>query len=114
MKQIMRQKSPATGSRGPGILPVEGLPGWQERQSALQQGRNPYLTPPRIPQHLPVSDLPQGRTPAAGRRSQLTGPILLIGFGVLFLIDRFTAFGFHQTWPVLLIVMGILKLTGII
>jgi len=42
----------------------------------------------------------------------VTGPIILITVGVLFLIDRFTAFGFGQTWPVLLIVIGILKLLG--
>jgi hypothetical protein len=42
----------------------------------------------------------------------ITGPVILITIGVLFLIDRFTQFGFHQTWPVLLIVIGILKLLG--
>jgi hypothetical protein len=42
----------------------------------------------------------------------ITGPIILITVGVLFLIDRFTQFGFHQTWPVLLIVIGLLKLLG--
>jgi hypothetical protein len=42
----------------------------------------------------------------------ITGPVILITVGVLFLIDRFTQFGFHQTWPVLLIVIGILKLLG--
>lgn len=42
----------------------------------------------------------------------ITGPIILIAIGVLFLIDRFTEFRFSQTWPVLLIVVGILKLLG--
>ncbi len=42
----------------------------------------------------------------------ITGPIILITVGVLFLIDRFSQFGFHQTWPVLLIVIGLLKLLG--
>ena len=42
----------------------------------------------------------------------ITGPIILITIGVLFLIDRFTEFRFSQTWPVLLIVVGILKLLG--
>lgn len=42
----------------------------------------------------------------------ITGPVILITVGVLFLIDRFSQFGFNQTWPVLLIVIGILKLLG--
>jgi hypothetical protein len=42
----------------------------------------------------------------------ITGPVILITVGVLFLVDRFTSFGFGQTWPVLLIVIGVLKLLG--
>jgi len=42
----------------------------------------------------------------------ITGPVILITVGVLFTIDRFTQFAFYQTWPVLLIVIGILKLLG--
>lgn len=42
----------------------------------------------------------------------ITGPVILITIGVLFLIDRFTEFRFSQIWPVLLIVIGILKLLG--
>jgi len=42
----------------------------------------------------------------------VTGPIILITVGVLFSIDRFTGISFSQTWPVLLIVIGILKLMG--
>lgn len=42
----------------------------------------------------------------------ITGPVILITVGVLFLVDRFSQFGFAQTWPVLLIVIGILKLLG--
>ncbi|HVW83894.1 MAG TPA: DUF5668 domain-containing protein [Bryobacteraceae bacterium] len=41
-----------------------------------------------------------------------TGPIILITVGVLFTIDRFTGFRFSQTWPILLIVIGVLKLVG--
>lgn len=40
------------------------------------------------------------------------GPIILITIGVLFSIDKFTEFGFSRTWPVLLIVIGVLKLLG--
>ncbi len=42
----------------------------------------------------------------------ITGPIILITVGVLFLVDRFTGFSFGQTWPVLLIVIGSLRLLG--
>jgi hypothetical protein len=42
----------------------------------------------------------------------ITGPIMLITVGTLFLIDRFTGYGFGQTWPVLLIVAGSLRLLG--
>ena len=42
----------------------------------------------------------------------ITGPIILITIGVLFAFDRFTEFRFTQTWPVLLIVIGLLKLLG--
>jgi hypothetical protein len=42
----------------------------------------------------------------------VTGPIILITIGVLFAFDRFTDFRFSQTWPVLLIVIGLLKLAG--
>jgi hypothetical protein len=42
----------------------------------------------------------------------VTGPIILITIGVLFAFDRFTDFRFSQTWPVLLIVVGLLRLVG--
>ncbi len=38
------------------------------------------------------------------------GPILMITLGLLFVADRFDAAGFDRTWPVLIIVFGILKL----
>ena len=38
------------------------------------------------------------------------GPIIMITVGVLFAADRFTNYHFHQTWPILLIVIGILQL----
>jgi hypothetical protein len=40
------------------------------------------------------------------------GPIMLITIGALFAFDRFTDFRFSQTWPVLLIVAGLLRLLG--
>jgi hypothetical protein len=42
----------------------------------------------------------------------IQGPIILITIGVLFAFDRFTQFSFSQTWPVLLIVVGLVKLVG--
>ncbi len=38
------------------------------------------------------------------------GPILLITVGVLMAIDYNTPYGFGHTWPILIIVFGILKL----
>ena len=40
----------------------------------------------------------------------IRGPILLITVGVLFALDHNGGFGFRQSWPVLLVVAGILKL----
>lgn len=42
----------------------------------------------------------------------IRGPVILITVGVLFAFDKFTAFRFNQTWPVLLIVIGLLSLGG--
>ncbi len=38
------------------------------------------------------------------------GPIMLMTLGALFLIDYFGPYRFYKTFPVLLIVFGILKL----
>lgn len=40
----------------------------------------------------------------------IRGPVLLITLGALFTADYFLGYPFHRTWPVLLIVFGILKL----
>ena len=42
----------------------------------------------------------------------LMGPAVLITLGVLFLLNEWRGdyFGFHYTWPVLLIVIGLIKL----
>jgi hypothetical protein len=40
----------------------------------------------------------------------IRGPILLITLGTLFAIDHMGSFSFTRTWPVLLIVLGLLKL----
>jgi hypothetical protein len=39
-------------------------------------------------------------------------PVTLITLGTLFALNNFTIFGFNQTWPVLLIVFGLLSLLG--
>ena len=40
------------------------------------------------------------------------GPVVLITLGVLFLLSEFTHWHFHQTWPILLIAIGIVKVLG--
>jgi hypothetical protein len=40
----------------------------------------------------------------------IRGPITLITVGVLFALNNFTPYQFHQTWPVILIVFGLLSL----
>src|ERR1051325_11646329 len=50
-----------------------------------------------------------------GDRSTLRavkGPIILITLGILFALQSFNICGFDQTWPVLLIVVGLLSLMG--
>ncbi len=40
------------------------------------------------------------------------GPVVLITIGALFLLSEFTHWHFHQTWPILLIAIGIVKVLG--
>jgi len=40
----------------------------------------------------------------------IRGPITLITIGVLFALNNFTQYRFDQTWPVILIVFGLLSL----
>ena len=42
----------------------------------------------------------------------IRGPITLITVGVLFAFNNFTQYGFDRTWPVILIVFGLLTLVG--
>lgn len=39
----------------------------------------------------------------------MMAPAILISLGVLFLLDNLGVRGFHDTWPLLLIVIGIVK-----
>ena len=43
-------------------------------------------------------------------RRGLTGPIVLITLGVLFLLERMHVAPFGKLWPILLLVIGIVKL----
>ena len=51
-------------------------------------------------------------SPCTGRtRRGLTGPVILIVLGVMFLADQFLpGWGIGKTWPLLLVVMGVLRL----
>jgi cell wall-active antibiotic response 4TMS protein YvqF len=40
---------------------------------------------------------------------RLTGGAMMVTVGVLFLLAEFTRWGFHETWPLLLIVLGLLQ-----
>ena len=40
----------------------------------------------------------------------IRGPITLITIGMLFALNNFTQYGFDRTWPVILIVFGLLSL----
>ena len=40
----------------------------------------------------------------------IRGPIMLIAVGLLFAADQFTDYEIWRTWPVLLILLGLLKL----
>jgi hypothetical protein len=38
----------------------------------------------------------------------LSGPVMLVTLGVLFLVSEYTRYGFGRLWPVLLIVGGLI------
>ena len=40
----------------------------------------------------------------------IRGPLLLIALGILLLLQRFSDFGFERSWPILIILFGVLKL----
>ncbi|MCU1262567.1 MAG: hypothetical protein JWO80_5452 [Bryobacterales bacterium] len=40
----------------------------------------------------------------------IRGPVLMITLGTLFALDQFSVLSFHKTWPLLLIVAGVLNL----
>ncbi|MBI3210882.1 MAG: hypothetical protein HYZ37_18510 [Candidatus Solibacter usitatus] len=40
----------------------------------------------------------------------IRGPVMMITIGTLFALDHMSAFSFSRTWPVILIVIGLMKL----
>lgn len=75
----------------------------------MSEGQNP--TPPP-PAQQPPSDYSRRRCccERCSRRS-LIGPVLLVTIGILFMVDELTwRFDFWDLWPVILIVVGIMKL----
>jgi hypothetical protein len=42
----------------------------------------------------------------------IRGPVIMITVGVLFALDEFTSLSFHQSWPAILIVLGVLNLSS--
>jgi hypothetical protein len=42
----------------------------------------------------------------------IRGPVILITMGALFALNNFTNWDFSRTWPVLLIVIGLMSLAG--
>jgi hypothetical protein len=40
----------------------------------------------------------------------IRGPVLMMTLGTLLAIDHFGNYGFSRTWPVLIIVIGLMKL----
>lgn len=53
-------------------------------------------------------------TPPTPHRASLTGPVILITVGLMFLLAQFVpGWGIGKTWPALLIVIGVLKLLDV-
>lgn len=48
------------------------------------------------------------------RRAHITGPVVLITLGIILLIDQFLpGWGISKTWPLLLVVIGVMKLVAV-
>ena len=48
--------------------------------------------------------------PTSAFIAAIRGPIMMITLGILFAVDQLGAYDFSQTWPVLIIVFGVLTL----
>src|SRR5260370_41751253 len=61
---LLHPRKKRSSQRGAGRTPRRpevGLPGWESRQAALMQGRNPYLVPE--PSQLSLKDAVNARAP---------------------------------------------------
>jgi hypothetical protein len=47
-----------------------------------------------------------------GNMRAIRGPIMVITVGALFALNNFTPYSFGETWPVLIIVAGLISLLG--
>ena len=69
----------------------------------------PPFPPPPPPPAQPPNYSPF--TPPSGTlMGAIRGPILMMALGGLLALDSMGGMSFHRTWPVLLIVFGVLKL----
>lgn len=55
------------------------------------------------------NNVPVARAPFV---AAIRGPVIMIVLGVLFALDYSAGIGFGKTWPILLIVAGLLHLIG--
>ncbi|MGA2632044.1 MAG: DUF5668 domain-containing protein [Terriglobia bacterium] len=48
------------------------------------------------------------------RRAHITGPVVLITLGIILLLDQLVpGWGISKTWPLLLVVIGVMKLVAV-
>ena len=47
-----------------------------------------------------------------GRRGKMAGGIIMLGLGVLFLLNNFDVFYLEESWPFILIIVGFALLIG--
>lgn len=89
------------GRPDPGSYPP---PGYTPPQGFPPQG----FAPP-LPGYGPPPAMPVATRPALFLQA-VRGPILLITIGVLFAIQQAGVMPFTHTWPLILIVIGVMKL----
>lgn len=67
--------------------------------------------PPLPPYTPPVPPLPNPYSPYTPSLIRaIRGPVMLITIGALGVLDHFTSYPYTLTWPVIIIVFGLLKL----
>ena len=91
---------------GTGVPPAAGFVPSSEFNDPYTQ--TPYTNMPPMPPGVPPPPPPRGRV---GKGNEPIGAIILIGLGVLFLLNTMNVFNFnwfHYFWPLLIIGFGIL------